>query len=868
MTDDLTSPAYNAEQLGQVASLLHSTSHPQQIGPYRILEAIGQGGMGVVYKAEQRTPIQRIVALKVIKLGMDTVEFIGRFESERQALAMMNHPNVARVYDAGATETGRPYLVMEFVSGEPITTYCDRHHLDTRQRLELFIQACEAIQHAHQKAIIHRDLKPSNILVTLVDSKPQVKVIDFGVAKAISHRLTERTMFTETGRLVGTPEFMSPEQAEGSPAVDIDTRTDIYSLGVVLYELLSGALPVDPKTLRSAAYAEIQRIIRDVDPPRPSTRLSSLGNEAASEIAKRRRTQVEALARELRSELEWIPLKAMRKERKERYQTSIELADDIRAYLANRPLRAGPESAGYRFRKFLRRNKRGVAASAAMVSLLIGGITATTWQAIRATRAERRALTEAETTKAVNRFLTQDLLASASPEVSRKRDFTVREAVDRAAQVIGQRFGDRPLIESAVRSTLATTYDALGRADLGMPHAEAAYELRLKALGEDHPDTISSLNDWGAMYLSAGKFDDAEKHFRDAHTRARRVLGAENPLTLNAEGNLAASLRQQGRFDEAEPLYRHTLEASRRVLGPGLETARAANNFALFLHKLERFEEAEPLYREALEISARVLGRDHPDYLLNLSNLAVLLQNEGKHAEAETIFRQVLDGRRRLLGDDHPMTLQSINNLAVLLRIMNRPAEAEPLYREALQRRRSALGEEHPETLQSINNLAFFLFNQKQAPEAEALFREAAEKRRKTLGPHHPDTINSVSNLAQMLETQQRFADAEPVLAGLCEEETLKASPPKFAANLVVRYGICLSKIGKLSEAERVLLDAERRLRQTSQEHTARMNDALRALVDVYTKTKRPDEARAWQAKLDALRATTTRSTSGPSTRS
>src|SRR3954451_1104933 len=341
-TEGHPAPAYDPQQLGAVASLLASSAHPQQIGPYRVLEVVGQGGMGVVYKAEQRSPIQRTVALKVIKLGMDTLEFIARFEQERQALAMMNHPNVARVYDAGATEAGRPYLVMEFVSGEPITVYCDRHHLDTRQRLELFTQACEAIQHAHQKAIIHRDLKPSNILVTSVANKPQVKVIDFGVAKAISQRLTERTMFTATGHLIGTPEFMSPEQAEVSSA-DIDTRSDIYSLGVVLYELLIGTLPVDPHTMRSAAYAEIQRIIREVDPPRPSTRLSSLGNEAASEIAKRRRTQVEALTRELRSELEWIPLKAMRKERTERYQTSVELAEDIRNYLSNLPLRAGPE---------------------------------------------------------------------------------------------------------------------------------------------------------------------------------------------------------------------------------------------------------------------------------------------------------------------------------------------------------------------------------------------------------------------------------------------------------------------------------------------------------------------------------------------
>ncbi|MBC8105292.1 MAG: protein kinase, partial [Anaerolineae bacterium] len=344
---------------------------PESIGPYRILARVGEGGIGIVYKAEQREPVKRVVALKIIKLGMDTREVVQRFAAERQALAMMDHPNVARVFDAGSTPTGRPFFVMELVAGEPITDYCDRHSLTVRQRLELFQQICGAVQHAHQKGIIHRDLKPSNILVGIKDGKAHSKVIDFGIAKAISSRLTDNTLYTEQGQLIGTPEYMSPEQAEMS-AVDIDTRADIYSLGVLLYELLAGAPPIDAKTLRRGAYAEIQRMIREVDPPSPSLRVTRLGVGEGEKIAERRRISLPALAAELKGELEWIPLKAMRKDRTERYQTATELSIDVQNYLEGLPLIAGPESQIYRARKFVRRNKLVVGACTVFVMMLVG----------------------------------------------------------------------------------------------------------------------------------------------------------------------------------------------------------------------------------------------------------------------------------------------------------------------------------------------------------------------------------------------------------------------------------------------------------------------------------------------------------------
>jgi non-specific serine/threonine protein kinase/serine/threonine-protein kinase len=392
-------PPYDSGELGRIQHALASTTaagpHPERIGRYQILERIGEGGMGCVYRAQQRTPIERTVALKLIKAGLDSPQVIRRFESERQALAWMEHPNIAKVLDAGADPvTGRPYFVMEYVSGAPITRYCDEHRLGNRLRLELFLQVCDAVAHAHQKMIVHRDLKPSNILVASSNgpSTAQAKVIDFGLAKAIVSENEQRTLYTESGQIIGTPEYMSPEQARGvlgGSDADIDTRSDIYSLGVVLYELITGALPLDPRELRSSGIAGLERMICDVDPPRPSTRLSKLDESSATKAAEQRQTRVAELRRELKSELEWIPLKALRKDRAERYATANELADDVRNYLAGRPLIAAPESRVYLARKFLKRHKFGVATSAAMVALLLGGIVATTYQAIRANREKR-----------------------------------------------------------------------------------------------------------------------------------------------------------------------------------------------------------------------------------------------------------------------------------------------------------------------------------------------------------------------------------------------------------------------------------------------------------------------------------------------
>jgi len=553
---------------------------------------------------------------------MDTRQVIARFEAERQALALMDHPNIARVLDAGATQTGRPYFVMELAKGVPLTEYCDANRLSTPERLALFIEVCHAVQHAHQKGIIHRDLKPSNVLVTLHDGKPVPKIIDFGVAKATSQRLTEKTMFTSYGQMIGTPAYMSPEQAEMG-GLDVDTRSDIYALGVLLYELLTGTTPFDEKHLRSAGYQEIQRIIREVEPLKPSTRLSNRKDTLAS-VAASRRTDPARLARLVRGDLDWIVMKTLEKDRARRYETADGLVLDIQHHLAHEPVLAGPPGAAYRARKFLRRHRTGVAAGLLVFLALGAGLAAATVGLLRARDSARvaeqeadRATQEAAKAEAVTRFF-QETLAFVDPQNARGREVTVRAVFDRAAKNIGTKFAGQPLVEAAVRETLGTTYLALGDYAAGHAQLSSAFGIRRQILGEEHPDTLSSMMNLGNALNDQGKAAEAEQMHRQVLEVRERVLGKEHPGTLASMVNLGNALHNQGKYAEAEQMYRQVLEAKERVL-----------------------------------------GKEHPDTLASMMNLANASLGQGKSAQAEQMYRQVLGIQERVLGKEHPHTLIS-----------------------------------------------------------------------------------------------------------------------------------------------------------------------------------------------------------------
>ena len=735
---------------GVALTAARSDSHPDIIGPYKLLELIGEGGMGVVYLAEQTEPVRRRVALKVIKLGMDTKQVVARFEAERQTLAMMEHPNISRVFDAGATPDGRPYFVMEHVQGIPITDYSDRHNLNMRERLELFIHVCEAIQHAHQKGVIHRDLKPSNVLVEVLDDRPVPKVIDFGIAKATAQRLTERTVYTEQGQLIGTPEYMSPEQAEMT-GLNVDTRTDIYSLGVLLYELLVGALPFEPETLRRAGYAEIQRILREVDPPRPSTRLSSLGADS-DVVAKRRRLDRSSLLDQLRGDLDWITMKALEKDRTRRYASASEFAADIQRFLRDEPIVARPPSAAYRMRKYVKRHRVGVGfAGAAFLAAVLGIVLVSVQNArIAAARDEAELVTTT----------LEEMLASVDPTKS-GRDVTVREVLDETVKTLQEKFKDQPLVEARLRHTVGKTYSELGESGAAGEHLQRAVEIRSQRLGVEDPATLAAMHDLAWAYMRQGRNAEAESLAQRTLEISSKVLGSEHSQTLLAMLCLGASCAEQRRFGEAQTLCREALTISRRALGEEHPvTLSAMEILGVLCFKQGRYGEAEALEYETLEIRRRALGEEHPETLRNMQNLATSYHKQGRTAEAIALIRQALPIARRVLGEAHLGTLLTMGSLAAMYNELGRYSEAEMIQRERLEIARRNLGEEHPSTLSFIESLARGYSKQGRHDEAEAILRETLDISRRAHGEIHPVTNDLRYGLACELALQGHRSEA------------------------------------------------------------------------------------------------------------
>jgi eukaryotic-like serine/threonine-protein kinase len=803
------------EAHAQPGTALANETPGSQIGNYKLLQQIGEGGMGSVWLAEQTEPVKRQVALKFIKVGMDSARVLARFEVERQALALMDHPNIAKVLDAGTTLSGRPYFVMELVKGVPITKYCDAQQLTARQRLELFVQVCHAIQHAHQKGVIHRDIKPTNVMVTEYDGKPVPKVIDFGVAKATAQKLTEMTLFTDFGVMVGTLEYMSPEQAQLN-ALDIDTRSDIYELGVLLYELLTGSTPLTRKQLTKCGLEEALRLIREGEPPKPSARLSE-SKEALPALAARQSTEPAKLTGHLRGDLDWVVMKALEKNRNRRYETANALALDIERHLHDEPVLAGPPSATYRLQKFAKRNKGPLAASALVLLALAGGMVGTTLGLVEAQQqrddaeiarsneaaqrkaaiAERdrakdaeaearssakRARQAAQDAQAVLRFFQDTVLAAARPaqlDGGLGIDATIRAAVDAAEPRIGETFRDNLLVEASIRNVLGKTYLYLGEARQAIEQHQRALELRKGQLGKDHPDTLSTMNDLAKAYRSAGQLQEALALFEETLKLRRATLGADHTDTLSSIANLAGAYQQAGRLKQALPLFEETLKANKTKLGDDhLTTLTVMNNLALVYQDVGRLKEAQRLHEQTLELRKIKLGVDHPSTVHSMNNLAEAYRVGGRLNEAAALHEEALKLHKVKLGTDHPNTLTSMNNLALTYQAMGRINDAVALHEETFKLREAKLGADHPDTLNSMNNLAWAYQAARRLKDALPLFEETLKLRSAVLGPDHPSTLNSMSNVASAYRAAGRLNEALPLF-----EETLKARQTKLGAD-------------------------------------------------------------------------------------
>ncbi len=814
------------------------------IGNYKPLEKLGEGGFGVVYMAEQKQPVKRRVALKIIKVGMDTREVVARFEAERQALALMDHPNIAKIFDAGITEhpltrpsatlsssggegrgegdagaprqvhgeepgegsksqiaAGRPYFVMELVRGTRITDYCDEKNLFTRQRLDLFTQVCQAVQHAHQKGIIHRDLKPSNILVTVNDGVAVPKIIDFGIAKATQMELTEKTLFTRFHQFLGTPAYMSPEQAELT-SVDIDTRSDIYPLGVLLYELLTGKTPFDANELLKAGLDEMRRTIREVEPPKPSTRLTQElvaadvrrlksksetrdpNTEEKIRASSRRLLQEkERLITALRGDLDWIVMKCLEKDRARRYETANGLAADIQRHLNSEPVVACPPSKLYRFQKLVRRNKLAFAAGASVAAALVLGFCVATWGLLLEREARKRAVaaeqvqdrlrqraqaneqtarTEAAKLRQVAQFF-EDMLAGAGPEVAKGRDATIlKEILNQTAQRIGTELTNQPVVEAYLRERIGNVDQALGDYPAAEQMQRHALALRRQLNPDGHRDVAKALSDLAMTVM-------AQSRLREAESLARESLdmGAKSPGLRPGDraawlNNLATILRREGKFAEAEPLYREALVLNRKLLGNDhREVAVTLNNLALVLAQQDKLDEAVAALREAIGMGRKLFGNEHPIVAQGLTSLTDFLKRQDKLQEAETVGREAMALQKKLLGAEHPNVALALGNLALVLEREGKLAEAESLHRDALAIRRKALGSEHPAVALSLFNLGLMLKERGDWPGAEALLRESLAITRSFPDNEYVDIAKVLGHLAEVLADQRKFDEAK-----------------------------------------------------------------------------------------------------------
>lgn len=788
---------------GSAPTLPRSTAPDlTQVGPYRVLDVLGEGGMGTVYLAEQTEPVRRRVALKILNRSKHTDRGVARFEAERQALALMNHPSIATVYEAGTTDNGLPFFAMEPVVGRPLLEFCTQERLDLAARLELFCQVCDAVQHAHQKLVIHRDLKPSNILVTIESGRHLCKVIDFGIATGLERPLVESPALEgRPGVPVGTPVYMSPEQIAGD--ADLDARVDVYALGVLLYRLLAGTLPVDADN--AEPYQQMMRML-DAELPRPSARFASLPPDQRNRIASRRDTTPRALERGLRGDLDAIVMKAMARDRGQRYGSAAELRADVDRHLRRVPVHARPSTAWYQLRRWWRRNLPTALAATGTVVVMLCGLILTTASMIRAQRARDEArAAEHRATVAVSYL--RKVLASADPGVD-GRQVRVVDVLTNASNLVQTDLADQPLVEAAVSQTIGLSLLELGAYDESRGPLERAAALNTAVLGADDPTTLESVNSVGRLLYKLGRYQEAASIHRNVLERQRQLLGTEESATLWTAYNLAKALDRLGAWDEAETLYRDLVATRGRLLGP-----------------------------------------DHPDTLVAVNSLSLFLSASGRSAEAEALERTAVADLERVAGPDHPDTLRGHVNLVTILNHRQRFVEAEELALAMLPRLRPVLGAEHAETLGLSSALAESLRGQGRMAEAEPIDRRVLAARAERLGPAHPDTIRSESDLGLDLLALGRTDEASRLLASSLDgaRQVLPPDHPVVAV-AAVRYGACLVKFGRLEEAERLLAPSREVLAALGD---PAVRDATLELAELYRRTGRTTEAEELAAWLE-----------------
>jgi serine/threonine protein kinase/Tfp pilus assembly protein PilF len=748
-------PATDTEVNG--VSAQDALDQPTRVGPYRILQVLGEGGMGVVYEAEQTAPVKRRVALKVMKVGMDTKEVVARFEAERQALAVMEHTNIAKVLDAGAWETGRPYFVMEHVRGIPLTDYCDQHKSSTRERLGLFVHICDAVQHAHQKGVIHRDLKPSNVLVSDQAGSAVPKIIDFGIAKATGQRLTDQTLVTEYGQAMGTPAYMSPEQAERT-GLDVDTRTDIYSLGVLLYELLVGNLPIDPSDVGIPAFIA-QLVMGKTEPQTPSARLSGLGGGRAT-VAQFRQTDPVTLRRELKGDLDWIVMKAMEPDRNRRYQTANALAFELKRYLNDEPVLARPPSMGYRLGKFVRRNKAMVVSAIVVAVALVMGVILATTGMVRATRAERAAEREAETARQVSDFLV-GLFEVSDPSEALGNSITAREILDRGADEVTEELADQPLVQARMMATIGNVYRSIGLYDQAADLLQRSLGIRERELGPDHLNVGEGLHSLGVVYGQLGRFAESEPLLLRAIAIKEGALGPDVIEVAGSVGTLGGDYIEQGRYDEAEPLLLRALAIREQVLGTEHEdVALSLSNLGALYWRKGELVTAEPYLRRALAIREEVLGPDHPDLAEGFNNMGVLYWSQGEYEEAEQQYDRARVIWEKTLGPDHPYVAAILNNLGETYWVQSDYEKAEEYFLRSLSIKERVMPG-HPSVAVTLNALANVYRDEGRYAEAEPMYRRALTIREGVLESQDPSIRETLSDLAKMLRQASRNSEAE-----------------------------------------------------------------------------------------------------------